>query len=174
MKHSTPHWTRWQITLKACLLLACGLLPAACGCDNGPTEQISIKGQPFELEVASTTAAIQKGLGARELIPENGGMLFVFPDAQPRRFFMKDCLVDIDILFLDPLGRITAIHTMAIEPLRGPEESQAAYEQRLKRYPSIFPAQYAIELKAGRIAQLGLSQGDKIDIPAECLKERLN
>lgn len=160
--------------LQACLLFVLCVLPAACGCETGPTQQITIKGQPFVLDVASTDAAIQKGLGGRESIPENGGMIFVFPDAQQRRFYMKDCLVDIDILFLDPLGRITAIHTMTTEPLRAPEETQVLYEQRLARYPSTFPAQYAIELKAGRIAQLGLKQGDKLDIPSDCLKARLN
>lgn len=174
MTRSIPLSIKRIAALRACLLLVCGLLPAACGCSNGPTEKVAIKGQPFELEVVTTDAAIQKGLGGRTSIPENGGMLFVFPSAQQRRFYMKGCLVNIDILFLDPLGRVTAIHTMHAESLRGPNETEASYEQRLKRYQSVYAAQYAIELKAGRIAQLGLQQGDKVDIPVDCLKERLN
>ena len=73
---------------RACLLGVALLLLTGCGCDNGPTEEITIAGEVFTLEVASTTEAIKKGLGERTSIPENGGMIFVFPDAQPRRFWM--------------------------------------------------------------------------------------
>ena len=158
---------------RACLLGVALLLLTGCGCDNGPTEEITIAGEVFTLEVASTTEAIKKGLGERTSIPENGGMIFVFPDAQPRRFWMVDCLIDIDIMFLDPLGRITAIHEMKAEPARGPEESQAEYELRLARYPSTMGALYAIELPGGRIRELGLQPGNKVVIPHDCLKQRL-
>jgi uncharacterized membrane protein (UPF0127 family) len=159
---------------RSLLLIAVLLQLTGCGCANGPTEQVVIKGQTFTLEVASTTEAIKKGLGERESIPENGGMLFVFPDAQQRRFWMVDCLVDIDIMYLDALGRITAIHTMRAEPLETASETRVEYEQRLKRYSSGLSAQFAIELKADRMKELGLKTGNKIDIPIECLKARVN
>ncbi|MEE2681705.1 MAG: DUF192 domain-containing protein [Planctomycetota bacterium] len=149
------------------------LLLHGCGCENGPTETIQISGETFVLEVASDEAAIARGLGGRERLGANEGMIFVFPNNQPRRFWMKDCLIDIDIMFLDPLGRITAIHQMKAEPARGPEESQAAYEQRLARYPSTMGALYAIELSGGRIRELGLEPGNKLVIPHDCLKQRL-
>ncbi|MCH2146121.1 MAG: DUF192 domain-containing protein [Phycisphaerales bacterium] len=159
--------------LGACLLLT-ALLTAGCGCETGPTEPITIAGQPFVLEVVSTDEAIQRGLGGREHLGDDEGMLFVFPDPQPRRFWMKNCLIDIDIMFLDGLGRITAIHTMPAEPLKGENESQEAYETRLKRYTSQFGAQFAIELRSGRIDELGLTTGNKVDIPIDCLKARLD
>lgn len=155
-------------------LLLLALLAPGCGCANGPTETVTIGGTPFVLEVVSTQAAIAKGLGGRTSIPEDGGMLFVFPEAAPRRFWMVDCLVDIDIMYLDALGRITAIHTMKAEPPQGDNEPRTQYEQRLKRYPSGLGAQFAIELRAGRIGELGLRQGDKVDIPLDCLKARLD
>ena len=160
----------------ACLLGLAALFASGCGdsCQNGPTETVVIKEIPFVLDVASTEEAIQRGLGGRESVPENGGMIFVFPDPQPRRFWMKNCLVDIDIMFLDAMGRITSIYTMLAEPLKADSETQEAYETRLKRYPSSFGAQYAIELRAGRIAELGLMPGNKITIPIDCLKARLD
>jgi hypothetical protein len=160
--------------LHACLLLLVGLLPAGCGCETGPTEPLTISGESFVLEVVTTEAAIQQGLGGRAQLARNDGMLFVFPDPKPRRFWMKNCLIDIDIMFLDGMGRITAIHTMPAEPLKGETETQADYELRLKRYPSQFGAQFAIELASGRIAELGLEPGNKVDIPIDCLKARLN
>ena len=154
------------------LLILC-LLATGCGCENGPTETIQISGETFVLEVASDEASIARGLGGREGLGANEGMIFVFPNNLPRRFWMKDCLIDIDIMFLDPLGRITAIHEMQAEPPRGPEESQADYEGRLARYPSTMGALYAIELPGGRIRELGLQPGNKVVIPHDCLKQRL-
>ena len=160
--------------LLACVLLAGNLLAGGCGCETGPSESLTISGQSFILEVVTTEAAIQKGLGGRESLGADEGMLFVFPDPQPRRFWMKDCLIDIDIMFLDGMGRITAIHTMPAEPLRADSETQEAYERRLKRYTTKFGAQFAIELRSGRIAELGLTIGNKVDIPIDCLKARLD
>lgn len=161
------------LLLRTCTLLVCVLLPAACGCQTGETEKLTIAGQDFELEVVTTEAAIQRGLGGRESIPRNSGMLFVFPQAEKKRFWMKDCIVDIDIMFLSKLGRITAIHEMASEPPRGENETQADYERRLKGYSSIATAQFAIELQSGRIAELGLKPGQKIPLPIDCLQKRL-
>jgi hypothetical protein len=160
-------------TLKhASLVLLC-LLTGGCGCENGPTETIQISGERFVLEVASDEPAIAKGLGGRAQLGANEGMIFVFPNNLPRRFWMKDCLIDIDIMFLDPLGRITAIHEMKAEAPQGPNEARTAYEERLARYPSTMGALYAIELPAGRIQELGLEPGNKVTIPHDCLKQRL-
>ena len=159
--------------LRTCALLICAILPAACGCQTGDTEKVTIAGEQFELEVVTTEEAIQRGLGGRESVPRNGGMLFVFPVAQTKRFWMKDCLVDIDIMFLSKLGRITAIHEMTKEPPQGENETQADYENRLKRYSSVVTAQFAIELQKGRIAELGLKPGQKIPLDIACLEKRL-
>ena len=161
------------LMVRTCAFLACALLPAACGCQTGETEKVTIAGQEFELEVVTTEAAIQRGFGGRESIPHNGGMLFVFPDASYRRFWMKDCLLDIDIMFLSALGRITAIHERTAELPRGENATEEAYELRLKGYGSLVTAQYAIELSSGRIAELGLQPGQKVDIQIDCLKKRL-
>ncbi|HEX8877105.1 MAG TPA: DUF192 domain-containing protein, partial [Phycisphaerales bacterium] len=107
-----------------------------------------------------------QGLSNRKEIPENGGMLFVFPDLQVMRqeFVMRDCPIPIDIIFLDPSRRITATHAMQVEEPRREGEDLAAYENRLKRYSSRFDAKYAIELKGGTLPSLGLKTGDQIDI----------
>ena len=164
---------RRTLLIRTGILLASAFLPVARGCQTGETEQITIAGQEFVLEVVTTEDAIQRGLGGRAAVPDNGGMLFVFPVAKKKRFWMKDCLIDIDIMFLSKLGRITAIHEMKAEPLKTEDESQFDYEQRLKGYSSIATAQFAIELKAGRIAELGLQPGQQIDLPIDCLKQRL-
>ena len=93
----------------------------------------------------------------------------MFPDAQVRRFWMLDCVIDMDILFLDPLGIVTAVHHMKADPQR-PGESRDAYLGRLKLYPSVAPAQFAIELKAGTADRLGIKTGQKIELDRRRLK----
>jgi uncharacterized protein len=91
---------------------------------------------------------------------------------------MRDCLVDIDIIYLDPSGRIVAMHEMKVEPPRGPGEGETgdltnrAYEERLRRYSSRFPAQFAIEIKGGSLPTMKLREGDKVDLPLDALKAR--
>lgn len=150
----------------------------------GPeTVRVPIGGRSFKLELAADTPTRTKGLGGRSEIAEDGGMIFVFPDQQVQvlQFLMRDCLADIDIIFLDPSGRITAMHGMKKEPPRGPGEGvagdlssreTAVYESRLRKYSSRFAAQFAIELRGGTLAGLKLEAGQKINIDTAALKAK--
>jgi uncharacterized membrane protein (UPF0127 family) len=108
-----------------------------------------------------------RGLGGRTHIDPHGGMLFVFPSPRATAFVMRDCPIPIDVAFLDASGRVIALHEMAPEPPRRPDESAVAYESRLKQYPSGLPALFAIETAGGRMRQLGLRGGDKVEFDAE-------
>lgn len=125
----------------------------------------------YTLEIAADFLSRTKGLSGRKEIAERGGMIFVYTNADIRNFWMYECLVDIDILYLDPKGVVTATHTMKAEPLRQPRESAAAYEARLKRYTSRRPAQFAIELKAGEIKRLQIKPGDVIEFDRKKLTD---
>ncbi len=155
--------------------LACLLIVAGCGQTtvSRPThESISIQGHSFSLEVADDAEARTKGLMYRESIPIDGGMLFIFPDAATRSFWMKNCLVDMELIFLDPHGRITAKHHMTVESPIQPDETDNAYEVRLRGYPSSLRAQFAIELQSGWLERLNLGVDDKIDLDLARLKAR--
>ena len=160
----------YQSIVKHLAMAGACLVLSACGCTFEPEEIVTIAGETFTLEVVNTDAAIQRGMGGRESIARDGGMLFVFPEARARRFWMKDCLIPLDIMFLDARGRITAIHEMPAEPLKTENETQQQYEDRLPGYRSLLGAQYAIELDYGRISELGLKTGQKIELPFDCLK----
>ncbi len=97
-----------------------------------PTEKVVIGAEKFELEVAADRKARTKGLMGRQRIDDHGGMLFVFRNARNRSFWMKDCLIDMDLLMLDARGRIIRLHKMKREPPRQEDESVFAYERRLK------------------------------------------
>ena len=152
------------------------LLAAAstAGCQRGQsisgTEQVIIAGELFHLDVASDDSTRTKGLMGRTEIASDGGMLFIFATAQVRSFWMGYCLVDIDVMFLDPYGRVTAIHTMNIEEPREETETEVAYKDRMPGYPSVYAAQFAIELRAGSIERLGVNVDDKIELDLARLK----
>ena len=134
-------------------------------------EQIVIAGETFNLEVAADFPSRAKGLMGRTSIDDHGGMLFIYSRPEVMVFWMANCVIDIDIAFLDADGRITATHQMKAEPPKGANEPQTRYEARLKRYSSKRPAVFAIELKAGSIERLKLKPGQVIDAEWARLKK---
>ncbi len=147
---------------------------SAAGCQRGQsisgTEQVIIAGELFHLDVASDDSTRTKGLMGRTEIASDGGMLFIFPTSQVRSFWMGYCLVDIDVMFLDPYGRVTAIHTMNIEEPREETETEVAYKARMPGDPSVYATLFAIELRAGSIERLGVNVDDKIELDLARLK----
>jgi len=174
-------------------LLVAGVLGAAAGgalvftvglpgCDEqtgAGVERVHLGRKTFFLERSDDYDSRMQGLSGRDQIEPDGGMLFVFPDDEVavQNFVMRDCPIDIDIIFLDPNGRVIAMHEMKAEEPRGEGEGEPgdkgnfAYESRLKRYSSKFRSQFAIELRSGTIATLDLKEGDRIDLDLRRLKD---
>ena len=131
-------------------------------------KDVLIGNQFFQIEVAHTPQTRERGLMDRDELGFDGGMLFVFPVAEERVFWMCRTRIDLDIVFLDAAGVVVDIQTMPAELPCKPGETETDYEARLPRYASKAPAQFAIELQAGTAAAAGLREGDRIalDIPA--------
>jgi len=156
-----------RITILCCILL-CGL-----GCSSPPPTtsiSIDIAGETFNLELMINQEARTKGMMHRTSISPSGGMLFIFPDSKNRSFWMKNCFVDIDLIFLDSRGLITSLYEMTMEPPQEQVESIWAYEGRLNHYWSKGPARFAIELAPGSIHRLHLEINDKIILDLPYLK----
>ena len=178
-------WLIWTISLLfSSALHGCDsqATPAALPV-NGGTTNVTIKGKVFKLDVAADDAVRYKGLGGRTSIADDGGMIFTFPRAAWRvmGFVMRDCPIDIDILYLDGSGRVLSTYEMKAEPPRDPdpakgegkpgEQNVGPYEARLKQYSSRFPCTFAVELKAGSIQKLGVKEGDKLTFDVDGLKQ---
>lgn len=134
-------------------------------------EKVTIGGEQFKLELSADEATRAQGLMGRTSIPASGGMIFIHTYPQVQAYWMANCLTDMDIMFLDPRGRIVAMHTMKVEPPKRDDESQSQYEGRMKSYSSRVPALFAIELKAGTIERLKLKPGMEISLDLERLKK---
>ena len=99
-----------------------------------------------EAEVARTYEERERGLMYREGLAKGRGMLFVFPDAQIRSFWMKNTFIPLDIAYLDAELRIVDIQPM--EP------------ESLDSHPSALPAMFALEVPLGWFAEVGIAVGD--------------
>ena len=150
-----------RLAISLCLMMACFNL-IACGAAtptaSDKTIDATIGGHDFTLQLALTNEQRYQGLSDVPEIAADGGMLFVFPGAARREFVMRRCLVPIDIIFLGPNGRIVNMHAMQVEPYDTPD-------YQLKRYPSRWPAQFAIELKGGTLATMNLQLGQFLNLP---------
>ncbi|HKT43034.1 MAG TPA: DUF192 domain-containing protein [Rhodanobacteraceae bacterium] len=124
---------------------ACAAPPAAAA---GPT--VALDGHHFSVELATTPAEQEHGLMDRTAMPADHGMLFVFPDSQPRTFWMKNTLIPLDMLFFDASHHLVAIQANA----------QPCKVDPCQLYPSGTPARYVLELNAGTAAKLGARTGD--------------
>jgi uncharacterized membrane protein (UPF0127 family) len=103
----------------------------------------------IQIELADNPEKINLGLMYREKMGENQGMLFIFPDNEPRAFWMKNTILPLDMIFADENGIIVTIHEHTI-PLS--DES----------YLSEIPAKYVVEVNAGYVNDHNIKLGDKI------------
>ena len=67
-----------------------------------------IRGRKFDLEVVATEETRQKGLGGRDALCSNCGMLFVFSQSGNHSFWMKDMRFNLDIIWISG-GKIVYI-----------------------------------------------------------------
>ena len=111
------------------------------------------KGIKIELEVARTQEQQQMGLMYRQALPNNRGMLFIFPNPQPVKFWMKNVPVALDMVFLQE-GIVKYIQASAPGCNREP---CATYG------PDVLIDQ-VIELRSGRAKELGLQKGNQVKI----------
>jgi uncharacterized membrane protein (UPF0127 family) len=135
-----------------------------------PVMEFFVVGERFEMEISATTQRRERGLGNRAQFLPKTGMIFVHPSNALRSFWMKDCMFDIDLAYLDSDGRIVALHEMKREPPRQPGENTKVYKDRLKKHFSMKPARYALEFPSGTMKRLNFQVGQVIPLPHRNLR----
>jgi len=116
-----------------------------------PAGALTIGGRRLLVEIAATPDARACGLSNRQSLPQNQGMLFIYPAPQPLVFWMKDTLIPLSIAFIDKTGRIVSIQKMT--PL-----------QTETRYRSPRPAPFALEVNQGWFEKQKIQVGSKVDL----------
>lgn len=117
-----------------------------------PVERIAFGSHVFHLETARTFPQWQQGLAGRASLKADKGMLFVFPQPQPLRFWMKDTLIPLDIIFFNADGSFNSVHKNA-PPCKLPADISSL----CPIYPSQGPAQYVVELNGGTLDRLRIA-----------------
>ena len=148
--------TTYIIIFVVVLLLIFSSLRLFTSKSNLKTITQKIKDQDFTLEIADTPYLLAKGLGNRQELCQNCGMLFKFPVLSVQTFWMKDTLIPLDIIFIDQNKQISDIYTA--QPEIG------VNDRNLKKYTSSRPSLYVIELNAGSAKKLNLNSGDYLKI----------
>ena len=122
-----------------------------------PTTTVTLpNGNQIEAELALTPDEQAMGLMFRSHLPPDRGMLFVGDRAAPRSFWMYQCLVPLDIVWLDGARRIVEIVRDA-PPCRDPDP------QRCPSYGGTANSVYVLELAVGQANAQGLKLGDWLD-----------
>ncbi|WP_363331064.1 DUF192 domain-containing protein [Brevundimonas sp.] len=138
------------------LLAACAGAGAPRDAKGDPLEPLTIttaSGEHrFMVEIADDDMERQRGLMEREPLADDRGMLFEFPDVAERGFWMRNTPSSLDIIYIDPRGRIVSIAKNAT-PM-----SDAVI-------PSNGPASGVLELRAGRADEIGARAGDRVSHP---------
>lgn len=150
-------------TLLLALLLPAAL-PAGCTGADEPqlvaataaprTATLQVEGRPITVELALTEDQRHRGLQFRTHLAPDAGMLFIFPQARPQRFWMKDTFIPLDIAFLDDDGTVQNV-----------QRGEPGVEQ--PGYTSLRAARFVLEMEAGWCAANGLAPGDKVHVPPE-------
>ncbi|MGH7914274.1 MAG: DUF192 domain-containing protein [Candidatus Binataceae bacterium] len=139
-------------TLARCLILL-GLAAGALGAAQIPRVLISASGgaqrAAVSVELATTPGQRRFGLMYRGHLAEDAGMLFIFPIAEPLKFWMKHTEIPLDMIFADSAGVVVGIVANATpysERSVGPDAS----------------ALYVLEVNGGFCAHYGVRPGDKM------------
>lgn len=104
------------------------------------------------VEVPDDQEEFARGLMFRTHLPWNAGMLFAFYDEEPRRFWMKNTLIPLDMIFVDSSSKIIDIK----------ENVPPCKQEECPTYPSKEPAQYVLEVNAGFVQEKGVKIGDRL------------
>jgi len=112
-------------------------------------------------EVADTPAARERGLMFRRELEPTTGMLFVFEQPGRYPFWMQNCLIPLDILWLDADGRILSIAEVA-QPCALPSCRPPCGSNQCPTYGHDGEAKYAVEVMAGFARTHLLKIGDRV------------
>lgn len=114
---------------------------------------VCIRGICFEAEIAVTAAERSRGLMHRTALAKDHGMLFVFPVEGRHSFWMKNTLIELDIIFIAADRKVVSISRRA-QPCR---------KEPCDLYSPEGNAVYALEIAGGLATLFGFVPGDLVE-----------
>ncbi len=106
-------------------------------------------------EIKATPADRAQGMMFRDSLAADRGMLFVHERPGEYGYWMFNCRIPLDIIWLDSSKTV-----VELSPDTPPCKTEAA---QCPSYGGTKTSQFVVELQAGSIARHGLQAGDKIE-----------
>lgn len=123
---------------------ACGASPKPPKAAEAPHPSVSLpSGAVYTVEVARTPEEQAQGLMFRESLPERSGMIFLFSDREVHRFWMKNTMIPLDMVWMDEGGKVLFISAQTPPCRADPCPS----------YGPDSPAAMVLEIAGGKAAQ---------------------
>jgi uncharacterized protein len=117
-----------------------------------PPVCIAPDGARIRLELAISREERGLGLMFRDTLPADSGMLFLFTEDDRHPFWMKDTFIPLDLVWLDPAGKVVDVKA-GVQPCRRDP------------CPSYTPAgkgRAVLEVNAGFAAAHGIAAGAQV------------
>lgn len=119
--------------------------------DPDTLSRICTEADCIHIEIADTDASRQQGLMRREDLPIGSGMLFIFEQTAHHAFWMKNTLLDLDIIWLDEMLTIVDIQTVP-----------PCTTDPCPSYTPAQPSRFVLELNAQTATSLGRTTGTQL------------
>ena len=114
-----------------------------------PLVELNFGKHVLTAEVAPTDPDRMQGLMHRRMLPENRGMLFVFPNIAQHGMWMMNTYIPLSVAFIDDKGVIINIEDMQPHTLDAHNAKQ--------------PVRYALEMNLGWFRKRGIAPGAKLE-----------
>jgi uncharacterized membrane protein (UPF0127 family) len=105
--------------------------------------------QKIEIEIADDDRQREQGLMWRKKMLDSRGMVFIFSEESPQRFWMRNTYLPLDIIYVNSKMEIVSI-----------QKNCAILND--KGLPSAKPAQFVVEVNGGFSDKHGIKEGTKI------------
>jgi uncharacterized membrane protein (UPF0127 family) len=151
-----------NLALVALVCAACGFAQAQEGAieplEKFPHSQLQIatpdaRVHTFAVWIAADSPHREQGLMFIKSLPDDAGMLFLYPTSQPIAMWMKNTFIPLDMLFIRADGRVARVESNtkphSLENIESGEKVLAV-----------------LELKAGTAAKLNIRAGAVVMYPA--------
>lgn len=106
----------------------------------------------FHVEWALTAEQRARGLMERESLADDAGMLFDFGETRMVTMWMANTPLSLDMVFIDETGLVVRV-----------AEKTTPFSEAI--VGSGKPVRYALEIRGGRAAEVGLTSGARLVLP---------
>lgn len=122
---------------------------------------LRLDGVLYHISIMRTDAQLQKGLSGTSSLPSGDAMLFVFPQNEQPRMWMKDMNYPIDMVWLNDDKEV--VH---VEKDVKPSTYDKVDPSKSTTFQSDSPAHYVIEFPAGTIDKTHIKNSDPVGLPS--------